>query len=152
MYGIGSEMGREETRAFLGERGHGILSLAEEGTGYGLPLSYGYDEGQHRCIFQLLAVEDSRKERFLDATEEATLTVYEYAGEDGTWQSAIATGPIVELSDEAVSTRAAAIFFRRAADTATTVRESSAAGPDREWYALDVESLSGRVADSPPEE
>lgn len=147
MYGIGSEMGREETRSFLGENGHGILSLAKDGTSYGIPLSYGYDEGQHRCIFQLLSVEDSRKERFLEATEAATLTVYDYGGEDGSWRSAIATGPIVRLSDEAVSTRAAAIFFRRAADTAATVRESSEAGPERRWYALEVDSLSGREAE-----
>jgi hypothetical protein len=149
MYGIGSEMGREETRSFLGEHGHGILSLAKEGTSYGLPLSYGYDEGEHRCIFQLLSVDDSRKEQFLEATERATLTVYDYGGEDGAWQSAIATGPIVRLTDEEVSNRAAAIFFRRAADTAATVRESSAAGPDREWYALDVDTLSGRVSNGP---
>lgn len=151
MYGIGSEMGREETRSFLGENGHGILSLAKDGTSYGIPLSYGYDEGQHRCIFQLLSVEDSRKERFLEATEAATLTVYDYGGEDGSWRSAIATGPIVRLSDEAVSTRAAAIFFRRAADTAATVRESSEAGPERRWYALEVDSLSGREAEGSPD-
>ncbi|MFT4889140.1 MAG: nitroimidazol reductase NimA-like FMN-containing flavoprotein [Halobacteriales archaeon] len=151
MYGIGSETGREETRAFLGEHGHGILSLAREGTSYGIPLSYGYDEGQHRCIFQLLSVEDSRKEQFLEATEQATLTVYDYGSEDGSWQSAIATGAIVELPDEAVSNRAAAIFFRRAADTAATVRESSDAGPDRRWYALEVDSLSGREAEGSPE-
>jgi nitroimidazol reductase NimA-like FMN-containing flavoprotein (pyridoxamine 5'-phosphate oxidase superfamily) len=151
MYGIGSDMGREEARAFLGEHGHGILSLARAGTGYGLPLSYGYDEGQHQCIFQLLAVEDSRKEAFLEATETATLTVYDYGAENGTWRSAIATGPVVRLSDEAVSNRAAAIFFRRAADTAATVRESSEAGPDRKWYALEVESLSGREAEGTPD-
>lgn len=150
MYGIGSEMGREETRAFLGDQGHGILSLAKDGTGYGIPLSFGYDEGKHRCVFQLLSVEDSRKERFLEATEAATLTVYDYGAEDGSWRSAIATGPVVELSDEAVSTRAAAIFFRRAADTATTVRESSEAGPERRWYALEVDSLSGREAEGAP--
>lgn len=151
MYGIGSEMGREETRTFLSDHGHGILSLAKAGTGYGIPLSYGYDVGEHRCIFQLLSVEDSRKKRFLEATDAATLTVYDYGGEDGSWRSAIATGPIVRLGDEAVSTRAAAIFFRRAADTAATVRESSEAGPERRWYALDVESLSGREAEGSPE-
>jgi hypothetical protein len=151
MYGIGSDMGREETRAFLGERGHGVLSLSRDGTGYGVPLSYGYDEGNHRCIFQLLGVNGSRKEQFLESTEAASLTVYDYFPEDGGWRSAIASGPIVHLSDEEVSTRAAAIFFRRAADTAATVRESSTEGPARGWYALEIDDVSGRVADTPVE-
>ena len=90
-------------------------------------------------------MDDNRSERFLEATEEVTLTVY--AGQDASWQSAIVIGAIVVLSDEVVSTRPAAIIYRRAAVTATTICESSTVGPGREWYALKVGTLSGWVAD-----
>ena len=61
-YGI--QMSNTEVAEFLTEQGHGVLSFGGE-TPYGLPLSFGYDLMNNRCIFQLVSKPNSQKQRHL---------------------------------------------------------------------------------------
>jgi hypothetical protein len=68
----GNEMDDEAARQFLTEQGFGVLSLAADGVAYGIPISYGCDPETERLYFVFLRPgEESRKERFSEATERA---------------------------------------------------------------------------------
>ncbi|WIV68797.1 pyridoxamine 5'-phosphate oxidase family protein [Natrialbaceae archaeon AArc-T1-2] len=139
---IGEDMAEQMAEQFFASRGHGVLSLADENTGYGIPISYGYDPTTSRCVIQLVSEPESQKRSFFETSETVTLTTYDYDSNDN-WQSAIATGSLVSLSDEEVATWAAAVYFNQAAQTDTPVRQE---GSDREisWHAFEVDSLTGR--------
>ncbi|WP_255191313.1 pyridoxamine 5'-phosphate oxidase family protein [Natronobeatus ordinarius] len=142
MEDLGVDVSTEMAERFLADRGHGVLSLANEGVGYGIPLSYGYDALTDRCIMQFVTGQEGRKREFLETSETVTLATYEYES-DGTWQSVIATGTLRPLSNDEVADRAAAIFFSQAANADTHTR-LAAEGAETEWYALEIETLVGR--------
>lgn len=142
MEDLGEDVSTEMAESFLTARGHGVLSLANDGDGYGIPLSYGYDPLTDRCIMQFVIGEDGRKREFLETSETVTLTTYEYES-DGKWQSVIAMGTLRPLSNDEVADRAAAIFFNQAANADTHTRLATE-GAETEWYALEIESLVGR--------
>jgi nitroimidazol reductase NimA-like FMN-containing flavoprotein (pyridoxamine 5'-phosphate oxidase superfamily) len=56
----GEEMDEKEIAEFLTDQGHGVLSIGSTEPN-GLPLSFGYDVIENRCIFQLLFGPDSEK-------------------------------------------------------------------------------------------
>lgn len=136
-------MAEQMAEQFLASRGHGVLSLATENTGYGVPISYGYDPETSRCVIQFVSEPGSQKRSFFETSETVTLTTYDY-DPDGDWQSVIATGSLESLPDEDVATWAAAVYFARASQTDTSVRRAAS---DREisWHALEVDSLTGRT-------
>lgn len=139
---LGEDVSTEMAERFFSDRGHGVLSLARDGDGYGLPISFGYDALTDRCIMQFVIGSGGRKRAFLETSETVTLTTYEY-GPDGTWQSVVATGTLSPLSNDEVADRAAAIFFSQAANPDTHTRLATE-GVETEWYALEIESLVGR--------
>ncbi|WP_232701634.1 pyridoxamine 5'-phosphate oxidase family protein [Halobacterium wangiae] len=94
----GVPMTEHEREAFLRERGQGVLSLARDGDAYGVPVSFGYDDGT--LYFVLLQFgEDSEKLDFAEATGTATFSTFEFEDEHH-WQSLVARGPL-ELVPEA---------------------------------------------------
>ena len=95
-------MDDEEVDAFLREHGVGVLSLADGGDAYGVPISFGYDG--ERLYFVFLRGETSRKETFAEATTRATLTAFDVAGRHE-WESVVVAGrlePVAEDEWEAV--------------------------------------------------
>lgn len=150
MEDLGEDVSTEMAEGFFAARGHGVLSLARDGDGYGIPLSFGYDELTDRCILQFVIGQGGRKREFLETSETVTLTTYEYEP-DGTWQSVVATGTLRPLSNDEVADRAAAIFFSQAANADTHTR-LVAEKAETEWYALEIDELVGRestVGDEP---
>jgi hypothetical protein len=95
----GGRMTDAEVNAFLTEQGTGVLALADGGSAYAIPISFGYEAG--RAVFAYWQFDpESLKREYTGTTERACLTVYdvESAAE---WRSAIARGPLRELdSDE----------------------------------------------------
>ncbi|PSQ53214.1 pyridoxamine 5'-phosphate oxidase [Halobacteriales archaeon SW_8_65_20] len=84
--------------AFLREQGTGVLSLAEDGAAYAVPVSFGYDTG--RALFGFYTFgEESRKRQFAATTDRACLTVYD-TDDETDWKSVLAFGPLAELSQE----------------------------------------------------
>lgn len=95
----GTGMDEKEAEAFLREQGIGVLSLASDGEAYGLPVSFGYDGGDRLYFVFLRAGEESRKETFAEATERASVTVYDVESKHA-WRSVIASGGIREVDDD----------------------------------------------------
>lgn len=142
----GREMSAEEIEAFLTETGHGVLSLGRDHSAYGVPVSFGYHAGDRRCVLQFGFGEESRKREFAETAETVCLTTYEWS-DPGSWQSVVIEGTLSPLSEEAL-TEAASVFSAHAAAVALTVFDAPLTELDIEWYELDVESISGRRAQS----
>ncbi|MHC3439745.1 pyridoxamine 5'-phosphate oxidase family protein [Natrialbaceae archaeon A-gly3] len=138
---VGEDISTNMAGEFLASQGHGILSLAKDNVGYGIPVSYGYDRTRERCVLQLVVGEESQKQLFLERSERVTLTAYAY-DTDGEWQSAVASGQLVALSSDAVANWAATIFFTEAANVGARARRSPTT--EVEWYELEIETLTGR--------
>lgn len=94
----GFDMDDDEVAAFLRDRGHGVLALADGDAAYGVPISFGYDGERLFFVFQR-PTERSRKVRFAETTETATLTVYDVVGKHD-WRSAVVEGELREVGEE----------------------------------------------------
>ena len=91
----GGRMTDAEVDAFLTEQGTGVLALADGGSAYAVPISFGYETG--RAVFAYWRFgSGSRKTEYTDATERACLTVHDVvSGRE--WRSVLARGPLREL-------------------------------------------------------
>jgi nitroimidazol reductase NimA-like FMN-containing flavoprotein (pyridoxamine 5'-phosphate oxidase superfamily) len=132
---------------FLHERGTGVLSLADDGEAYGIPISYGYDEEAGRIYFVFLRPgERSKKETFAERTERASLLV-QAVDSPQEWQSVVASGAIHRTDDDERERAVEAIdedawypnVFRESAPTRGIV-----------GYVLDIEELTGRTGGGGP--
>ncbi|AFZ74451.1 pyridoxamine 5'-phosphate oxidase family protein [Natronobacterium gregoryi] len=140
---IGTEMGPERKRSFLDSKDNGVLSMGAEDRGYGLPVSYSYDEDNDRLIVRFVSTSESKKEAFAAASSEVTLTVYSYEDVDS-WQSVIVTGTIHAVSEGDFSDRFAPLFFRREDDSTDAVQIVDSDEFESTWYELRIDDLSGR--------
>lgn len=147
---IGFGMVAEDRTAFVKSQGHGILCLADDNRGYGVPVSYGYDEKNDRFVLEIVNTESSKKQAFIDASDEVTLTIYDYQDPDA-WESVIARGTLHPLAEGDISDRLAALFFSQAADAVKELRWTEFEGFDRNWYELRVTEMTGRHGGNPPQ-
>lgn len=94
------EMPDEEVDRILTEEGVGVLSLADDGVAYGIPLSFGYDADRSRLYFVFLRPgETSRKTEFAASTSRASFTVWQFPSHDE-WQSVIVEGELHPIEDD----------------------------------------------------
>lgn len=138
----GEPMDEAAVHRLLHERGTGVLSLADGGEAYGIPISYGYDEDAGRIYFVYLRPgERSKKETFTERTERASLLVYEVESTEN-WRSVVAAGPIHRVedgeSDRAVEAVDADAWYPNVFREAAPTRGIAA-------YVLEIEELSGRT-------
>lgn len=82
-----------EVREFVRHNKFGLLSLAENGRAYGLPLFYGYDG---RSIF--VHVHGGLKSQYVRSTSEACFTIVRVMGMDD-WASVQVFGTIEKVTD-----------------------------------------------------
>ncbi len=114
----------------------GVLSLADGGDAYGIPLAYHWDG--ESFVFRLGAHPESEKMAFIETTDRASFLVYHYEPPDESW-SVMATGELrpvpageaetLEQREDFIPIR---IFGEEVGEMTPTL------------YALDVESLTGR--------
>jgi hypothetical protein len=94
----GDRMDDAAIDAFLREQGVGVLALADAGHAYAIPISFGYDTG--RVVFGYFSFGDeSRKQAYTEATEEACLTVTDVRSRYD-WRSVVVTGPLSEVDPQ----------------------------------------------------
>lgn len=139
----GVEMSEAETRSLLESKAHGVLSMGAGDRGYGLPMSFGYDEENGRLVLGFANTSDSKKRRFATKTEEATLNVYEYEDVDS-WASVLVTGSLHRIDGADVSEPIRPLFFRRETDTPDEGRLVDFDEYERVWYELRIDEISGR--------
>ena len=142
-YGV--EMTDEEIVAFLERQGHGVLSFGGDAP-YGLPVSFGYDVLNNRCVMQLVFAEGSRKQAHLNDSDAAHLVAYDWQGVDD-WTSVLIDGrlsPIESETPDAVD--AADVFAEFATMVGLTVFDHPPNELDAQWYELTIDEMSGRTA------
>lgn len=136
-YAFSVGLSAEEIDRHLRAGETGVLSLADGGDAYGLPLAYHWDG--EAFVFRLGKHPDSEKMAFIDATERASFLVYHYTDPDDSW-SVLATGRLRELP----ATEAAGLEAR---EDFLPLRLFGEAVPDIEpvLYELEVDTLTGRT-------
>ncbi|ELZ58154.1 MULTISPECIES: pyridoxamine 5'-phosphate oxidase family protein [unclassified Haloferax] len=93
------EMPAEEIDRLLREEGVGVLSLADDGVAYGIPLSFGYDADRGRLYFVFLRPgESSKKAEFAERTARASFTVWNAPSRDQ-WESVVVDGELRRVDD-----------------------------------------------------
>ena len=82
---------------FLDSQRTGVLSLGRENDGYGVPLSFWFDEDDSSFYFRMGYAPGSQKRKFVEASEYVTFVVY--ADTDEGWKSVVAEGELELLSE-----------------------------------------------------
>jgi hypothetical protein len=94
---LGTELDDPGIDEVLSEVGVGVLSMSADGVPYGVPLSFGYD-GADRLYFVFLgATTELRKETYAEQAEVASFATFDI-DPDGSWRSAIVSGPIDRIT------------------------------------------------------
>ncbi len=136
-------MSAEETDAFLGAHGTGVLSLARDDDPYAIPIAYGYDPSERRFYLRSVSTPDSDKRRFLGDDPQARLVVYE----DGeVYRSVVAAGPLVRVDPESL-TAADVEQYGSAGRPLFEAWSESTDELDIELYRLDAATVNGRAVE-----
>lgn len=91
-----TQMDAIEMAEFLETQQTGVLSLAKDGDGYAIPVSFVYDDDQQHVYLRLGFAPGSQKRKYLDATEHVSFVVYDETDEG--WKSVVIQGTVEELS------------------------------------------------------
>jgi nitroimidazol reductase NimA-like FMN-containing flavoprotein (pyridoxamine 5'-phosphate oxidase superfamily) len=135
----GVEMDRAEIDSFLREQGIGTLSLADGSEAYGVPVSFGYDDGT-LYFFLVRFGEDSAKIDFAEATTTASFTAYSFADEHR-WRSVVASGPIERVPESDLEAAEAALSANASFASLYPYGEPMT---ERPRYRLTVDSVTGQ--------
>lgn len=92
-----TEMSPSKIDEFLGRHETGVLSLAQAGEPYAIPISYGYDADDRTFYMRLVSTPESEKRQFLESSPRARLVVYEETDSQVTYQSVVAVGVLEEI-------------------------------------------------------
>lgn len=140
----GEPMDADEVAAFLESQGVGTLAFGNASGAYAIPMSFGYDRVQKRCIFQFAFAEGSMKASYLNEENTVMLSVYEWSSIDD-WRSVVLRGHLKRIP-EAHSAKAAGIFAAHAKIASLEVFRRPLEELDLEWYELGVEEMDGRAS------
>ncbi|SDM54741.1 hypothetical protein SAMN04487949_2031 [Halogranum gelatinilyticum] len=130
-------MDDEDVQEVLTNHRTGTLALAADGEAYSIPVAYHYEDGA--LYFRLGEHPGSEKMRFLDATEQACLVVYDHDPETNTSWSVVVRGP-VSRSDEEVP----GIAERSAYYVPLRVFDEPIEELDPVLVRLDIDEITGR--------
>lgn len=86
-----------EIAEFLDDQGTGVLSLARDDHGYGIPVAFAYDDAGPAAYVRLGYTEGSTKREYLEAADQVSLVVYDRT-DDG-WKSVVIRGSPEVLTD-----------------------------------------------------
>ena len=134
VYTIG--MTEPDVERHLAEAGTGVLSLADGGRAYAVPVHCYYREG--RLLFRLTDDDDSEKLAFLETTTDACFVLYGATNGDS-W-SVLVRGPVGPV-DDPDRYDAAAINERFGP---VRVFDEDVGDTDVELFELRAESVTGR--------
>lgn len=134
----------EEIDAFLGRHETGVISLAQEGKSYAIPISYGYDTTHRRFYLRLISNPESEKREFLTSTPHTRIVVYEE--DDPVYTSVVATGTLSEISRDELTVEHIE-QYGKAKRPLFEIWGESLPALNVQLYRLDPDDLSGRRAE-----
>lgn len=139
----GHRMSDGEIETLLLERGVGVLSMANDGVPYAVPISFGYDGDDHIYLLFAGHSEEGRKVIYAERSETASFLVYDTeSGED--WWSVIVEGSLDRITiDSWEAARQAMADNAYRADLLTNVDRWE----DPRVWAIDIDTWSGRTSD-----
>ncbi|MFB6255793.1 MAG: pyridoxamine 5'-phosphate oxidase family protein [Haloplanus sp.] len=140
---LGSEMDVSDIDEFLTRTGVGVLSMSVDGVPYGVPLSFGYDGDALYFLFVGRSV-NLKKERYAERSRQASFAAFD-VDPDGSWRSAIVTGPITRITPQEWDSARAALADN--AFESDLLGEHDIEEHPNVW-ALDIEERSGRIVGS----
>lgn len=141
----GEIMDEDEIAEFLENQGIGTLSMGNESGGYGIPMSFGYDRMNDRCILQLAFAEDSLKAEYIEAGNPVTLSTHDWQ-DMYDWRSVVMHGELRELPPGEDSL-AGGIFAAFSKIASPEVFQRPLPDLDFTWYELRIERVHGRKAE-----
>lgn len=130
--------------SFLSRHETAVLSLAQGGQSYAIPISYGYDRAHRRFYLRLVSNPESEKREFLKTTPHARLVVYEE--DDPIYTSVVATGTLHEITRDELTVE----HIEQYGDARRPLFEiwgDSLPAINVRLYRFDPEELSGRRAE-----
>jgi len=139
-YGVAME--GDEITDFLESQGVGTLAFGSEAGGYAIPMSFGYDSAEGRCIFQFAFGDGSAKADYVDAGNPVSLSVFEWDSVDD-WRSVVVRGTLRPIP-ESESATAAGVFAAHAKIASLEVFRLPLEDLDLEWYELRIDDERGR--------
>ncbi|AGN02430.1 flavin-nucleotide-binding protein [Salinarchaeum sp. Harcht-Bsk1] len=86
-----------EIADFLDTQHTGVLAMGRDDVGYGIPLSFAYDEDGPYVYFRLAYADGGQKREFVEAADSVAFVVHDDT-EEG-WKSVVAEGPIETQSE-----------------------------------------------------
>jgi hypothetical protein len=92
-------MDAAEIDRFLETQETGVLSMADDDDGYGIPVSFAYEpesDGGPNLYFRLGYAPGSRKLQYVEASDFVSFVVYDETDEG--WKSVVARGRIEEIT------------------------------------------------------
>jgi len=137
-------LSEDEIDSFLGRHETGVISLAQEGKSYAVPISYGYDSSHRRFYLRLISNPESEKREFLKSTPHTRLVVYEE--DDPVYTSVVATGTLSETRQDELTVE----HIEQYGETKRPLFEiwgESLPALNIRLYRLDPDELSGRRAE-----
>ena len=139
-------MTEPEAREFLAHNKAGVLSLADQGRAYGVPLYYGYD-GQ--ALYFLMR--GGLKQQYMRLTSEACFTILRVMGIDD-WASVHVFGRLEEVNDprERISAQAALMSIPLPPEWGESAFGEPLQGVDPTFvYRLAPKEVTGRYSEPP---
>lgn len=136
----------QEARAFIKHNKFGLLSLADQGNAYGLPLFYGYDG---RALY--VSVHPGLKTQYVRMTSEACFTIVRVVTLDD-WASVQVFGRIERVADGPERFAAYQVLMGVPLPPEwgeSTLGEPRRGGEGTLVYRLVPERMSGRYSQSP---
>lgn len=139
---IGERMDSIEIGDFLEAHHTGVLAMGKDEVGYGIPISYTYEDEGKFIYFRLAYGESSQKREFIEAASSVAFVVY--ADTEAGWKSVVAQGPIEERS--ATEFEARRIEAVRELDIPfVAVHDQPAENLDFTIARIDINKLNGVV-------
>lgn len=135
-------MSDEEVDERLRSESAGVLSLADDGVAYGIPVSHHYDGDS--LLFRLSNDRDSKKLDIAETTTEASFVLFDTDGSDVSW-SVVATGSLRRLSEDEREAYDAAELNERFGPL--RVFDENIDDIDIVLYEMEIASLLGRRTD-----
>lgn len=138
---LGDQMDESGIQNLLTEQGVGVLSMANDGVPYGIPLSFGYDGEEYIYFLFVGYSEDWRKVTFAEQSDEVSFLVFDVES-DERWRSAIVTGSLDRITPDRWGPAREAMTDN--AYRPNLLREFDEQGDPHVW-GLEIESMAGRA-------